>query len=164
MLRARNLRGPLGQKYLTEGTTDEFTIQLPLVPDSSFSEVETPNFDQNVVGRSGRDRLNGGDGNDLINGGKGRNTLRGGRGGDVFELSDGNNIIRDFDRYEGDQIALPKDSKINLQDISFEQQGNDTLITVKDKFETKVLKSNVKEVISTFEYKSTIQSITLILN
>ena len=126
VLRTRNLRGPLGQKYLTEGKTDEFTIKLPLVPDSSFSEEETPSFDQNIAGSNGSDRLNGGDGNDLINGGRGQNTLNGGRGGDVFELSDGNNLIKDFDRYEGDQIALPKDSKINLQDIGFEQQGKDT--------------------------------------
>ena len=56
----------------------------------------------------GDDILNGGKGNDSIFGGSGADILSGGSGADVFEFSNncGNDIIKDFNKDEGDQIRF----------------------------------------------------------
>ncbi len=75
--------------------------------------------DANNNGRDGgNDTLNGGDGDDIIfgqegddviSGGNGNDTLYGGSGSDVFlfeALSDGVDIVKDFDASEGDMLDL----------------------------------------------------------
>ncbi len=60
-------------------------------------------------GGDGRDQLFGMGGDDLLHGGPGIDTLWGGDGADTFRvtsLGDGRDIIRDFDRTEGDRIDL----------------------------------------------------------
>ncbi|HFA59398.1 MAG TPA: DUF4114 domain-containing protein, partial [Rhodospirillales bacterium] len=60
-------------------------------------------------GGDGRDQLFGMGGDDLLHGGPGIDTLWGGDGADTFRvtsLGDGRDIVRDFDRGEGDRIDL----------------------------------------------------------
>ncbi len=60
-------------------------------------------------GGDGYDKLFGGGGDDLLHGGPGIDRLWGGDGADVFQvtsLGDGRDIVRDFDRTEGDRIDL----------------------------------------------------------
>jgi len=64
-----------------------------------------------LIGGSGNDTLNGGDGNDVLIGLGGRDVLVGGRGADRFvhtALSDGFDIVRDFNSAEGDRLDLEK--------------------------------------------------------
>ncbi len=60
-------------------------------------------------GGDGRDQLFGMGGDDLLHGGPGIDQLWGGDGADTFRvtsLGDGRDIVRDFDRTEGDRIDL----------------------------------------------------------
>lgn len=67
-----------------------------------------------LSGGAGNDRLDGGDGNDILLGGGGSDTLKGGKGSDTFQFKSKadtpagsrNDVIRDFDRAEGDTIDL----------------------------------------------------------
>ncbi|MDZ8239218.1 MAG: calcium-binding protein [Nostoc sp. ChiQUE01a] len=74
----------------------------------------------NLVGAAGNDVLNGGAGNDVLNGGAGNDTLvgvagsdllTGGIGADKFVFNsklEGLDIIKDFNRVEGDKIQISK--------------------------------------------------------
>ena len=86
---------------------------------NNFSELSVEVLDADGEGRiGGNDILNGGDGNDLIFGqegndiiigGNGNDVLYGGSGADVFNfdaLSEGGDIIGDFNQADGDQIDL----------------------------------------------------------
>ncbi len=64
-----------------------------------------------LIGGSGNDTLNGGDGDDVLIGLGGRDVLVGGRGADRFvhtALSDGLDIVVDFNGAEGDKLDLEK--------------------------------------------------------
>jgi serralysin len=66
-------------------------------------------FDDYLDGGSGSDSLFGGDGNDSIYGGAGNDTLYGGLGADKFGFyfqSEGIDIIKDFNKSEGDKIEI----------------------------------------------------------
>ena len=92
-----------------------------------------------LIGQAGDDLLNGGGGNDLLKGsagsdeligGRGDDTLVGGAGSDIFVLKQrhGTDFIRDFNIGE-DQIRLQ--GSLSFRDLSFEQQGNRTLINAR---------------------------------
>ncbi len=60
-------------------------------------------------GGDGRDYIDGRNGDDVIFGGAGTDSLRGRGGADTFvvrSLGDGRDVVRDFDRSEGDRIDL----------------------------------------------------------
>ncbi|BAY23574.1 hypothetical protein NIES2100_33660 [Calothrix sp. NIES-2100] len=62
-----------------------------------------------LFGNDGNDNLNGGDGNDILTGGKGNDILVGGLGADKFSFSSPSetiDIIKDFNRSEGDKIQI----------------------------------------------------------
>ncbi len=62
-----------------------------------------------LLGGPGTDTLTGGDGTDTLVGGAGADTLFGGAGADAFRFlvtGEGGDVIRDFDRAQGDVIAL----------------------------------------------------------
>ncbi len=70
-------------------------------------------FNDYLDGGSGNDSLFGGDGNDTIYGGADKDTLYGGLGADKFRFyfqSEGIDIIKDFQRSEGDKIEIVKSS------------------------------------------------------
>ncbi|MDZ8077935.1 MAG: calcium-binding protein [Nostoc sp. DcaGUA01] len=65
----------------------------------------------NLVGAAGNDVLNGGAGNDVLNGGAGSDLLTGGIGADKFVFNsklEGLDIIKDFNKVEGDKIQISK--------------------------------------------------------
>ena len=83
----------------------------------------------------GNDRLTGGSGNDLLDGGADNDVLTGGGGADRFWMSEGKDVITDFNRDEGDTIFLPKlDARYTLsgvgdgESVVFQQIGEDGAI------------------------------------
>ena len=69
----------------------------------------------------GNDILRGGPGDDLLMGGPGINTLAGGQGADRFALlKSAENLIFDFDPFEGDQLLIRRKDMAKLK---FLQQG-----------------------------------------
>ena len=74
-------------------------------------------------GGEGRDLLEGKLGNDILNGGAGQDVLVGGKGADEFRytgLSDGTDLIRDFNANEGDVLGLGilfRDTDLDLSKI-----------------------------------------------
>jgi Ca2+-binding RTX toxin-like protein len=64
--------------------------------------------DQQLVGRSGSDRLQGGNGDDTIDGGKGNDLLTGRLGSDlfVFRPDSRKDTVTDFNVGEGDRLVL----------------------------------------------------------
>ncbi len=75
--------------------------------------VQGEDGNDRIFARAGDDVLFGGDGNDLLHGqsgddvlmgGSGTDILIGGRGADAFVLSEGHNVVSDFDAAEGDTI------------------------------------------------------------
>ena len=69
---------------------------------------------------AGSDTLNGGDGDDVLFGGKGIDNLTGGKGADTFEFfnQSGNDIIKDYNKADGDKLAFYVQSGDN-QSVSF---------------------------------------------
>ena len=92
-----------------------------------------------IDGGAGADVLDGGKGDDELNGGKGDDSLTGGAGQDDFELSDGDDVILDFE--DGTDVISVRSYK----DLSLEQDGDDVLIIRGDE-QTRVLNSTVDAV------------------
>ena len=92
-----------------------------------------------IDGGAGADLLDGGKGDDELNGGKGDDSLTGGAGQDDFELSDGDDVILDFE--DGTDVISVRSYK----DLSLEQDGDDVLIIRGDE-QTRVLNSTVDAV------------------
>jgi Ca2+-binding RTX toxin-like protein len=66
-----------------------------------------------LLGQDGDDVINGRGGNDILVGGNGKDTLYGDVGADKFRFefqSEGIDLIRDFDRSQGDKIEIIKSS------------------------------------------------------
>ena len=71
-----------------------------------------------LSGRAGNDSLLGGDGNDRLAGGAGNDRLTGGADADVFVISKGNDVIRDFDWLEGDRLMVEDMSSVSITPTS----------------------------------------------
>ena len=95
--------------------------------------------DDVLDGGAGADELSGGQGDDALDGGKGDDSLTGGEGQDDFELSDGNDVILDFED-STDVISVR-----SYKDLSLEQDGDDVLI-IRDDQQTRVLNTSVDAV------------------
>jgi aminopeptidase N len=76
----------------------------------------------------GNDTIAGGGGDDTIFGGTGNDFLTGGSGRDVFELERGSGraIVKDFQLHQ-DSLGA---SDLSFKDLTFEQKGSNTLISV----------------------------------
>jgi Ca2+-binding RTX toxin-like protein len=94
------------------------------------ANTETPQA--GLHGGAGDDYLDGGSGNDLISGGLGRDVMLGGTGRDTFDFDSETeslkgklrDVIRDFDRKEGDVIDLAGiDAKTGGEDNEFKYIG-----------------------------------------
>lgn len=84
-----------------------------------------------LFGDAGQDILDGGDDNDSLTGGDGNDTLTGGDGYDsfVFDAFDGENVITDFE--DGiDQVGIIYQQGMTLNGVSYEQIGNDVVLTL----------------------------------
>jgi|MDSW01.1.fsa_nt_gb Ca2+-binding RTX toxin-like protein len=70
-------------------------------------QLEGGDGNDSLFGAKGDDLLRGGPGDDLLMGGPGINTLSGGQGSDRFALlKSTENLILDFDPFEGDQLLI----------------------------------------------------------
>ena len=92
-------------------------------PDTQISDAMIVNagIGNDIIWSSaGTDTLNGGDGNDVLFGGKGIDTLTGGNGSDTFEFCNqsGNDIIKDYNKADGDKLAFHIQNGDN-QNVSF---------------------------------------------
>ena len=83
-----------------------------------------------VYGNEQQDVLWGNAGNDYLNGGKNDDILWGGDGADLFGLSKGLDIIKDFRITDGDKLTLPLDTNFVLM----EKEGSAFLLTDKGSF------------------------------
>lgn len=85
-----------------------------------------------LFGGAGADVLRGGDGSDQLSGGADRDVLFGGSGADVFifdlENTSAFDIVRDFNRSEGDQILISSSAADTLDDFTFVQRNDHTFL------------------------------------
>lgn len=113
---------------------DSGTIRVPgdgFRGNPTTANTETPLA--GLHGGAGDDYLDGGSGNDFISGGLGRDIMIGGLGKDAFDFDSASeslkgklrDVIRDFDRKEGDIIDLSGiDAKIGGADNKFKFIGS----------------------------------------
>jgi hypothetical protein len=82
-----------------------------------------------IFAGDGNDTIASGGDNDTLYGGVGNNILMGDRGRDVFALDrgSGRSVVKDF-RLQQDQLGLT--SELSFKDLTLEQKGKDTLISV----------------------------------
>ncbi len=115
----------------------------------SLKGLDQPNI---LSGGKSDEILEGGISEDTINGGNGNDVLIGGEGADDFELSEGNDVVQDFNNVEGDSIILPDD--IETESIKIDQDKKNVIISWKnkkgDEFRTKV-KGKLHEIIPSIE-------------
>ncbi len=83
-----------------------------------------------LLGDGGDDALYGGYGNDDLSGGAGDDYLSGDDGNDTYRFGygDGHDVVRDYSRYETDQVVF--DDGLTMEDLWFSQVGNDLQITL----------------------------------
>ena len=87
-----------------------------------------------LTGGPGGDVLEGGPGGDVLEGGPGNDTLTGGADDDsfVFNSGDGNDVITDFSKTEGDDIDLQYMNLTGFNDLTITKGASDTVISVDD--------------------------------
>ncbi|PCK07136.1 MAG: hypothetical protein COA42_15855 [Alteromonadaceae bacterium] len=87
-----------------------------------------------LIGLGGDDKLQGASGDDVLEGGLGRDMLKGGQGNDVYvyNLNDGNDVITNYDytALEERRDVIRFGEGITLNDLMFEKDRNDLLITI----------------------------------
>ncbi|CCK80813.1 putative calcium-binding hemolysin protein [Desulfobacula toluolica Tol2] len=94
-------------------------------------DIDGTQNDDLLAGTAVSDRISGEEGADTLAGGKGNDILTGGSGSDtyVFNLGDGDDTIEDVSNdTEGNLIEFG--TGITVEDLTFEQDGNDLIIHV----------------------------------
>ena len=115
----------------------------------SLKGLDQPNI---LSGGKSDEILEGGISEDTINGGNGDDVLIGGEGADDFELSEGNDVVQDFNWWEGDQIVLPEGT--DLSKLTIEKEGKSVVIKVGDEYKTIIEDANLRDVIKTISDKA----------
>ena len=115
----------------------------------SLKGLDQPNI---LNGGKSDEILEGGISEDTINGGNGDDVLIGGEGADDFELSEGNDVVQDFNWWEGDQIVLPEGT--DLSKLTIEKEGKSVVIKVGDEYKTIIEDANLRDVIKTISDKA----------
>ena len=95
------------------------------------ADIKSLSGDDSIEGGSGDDNINGGRGDDVINGGDGDDTMTGGKGKDDFVLSEGSDVITDFNPKQ-DSIEIPASVLPDGDTPEFSQDGNDVVIDLGD--------------------------------
>jgi len=80
-------------------------------------------------GGEGDDKLSGDLGNDNLDGGLGNDQLTGGLGADLFRLSGGNDVVMDFNGWEGDRLGITAGLDVQFKPVGqatqvFTNQGS----------------------------------------
>ena len=83
--------------------------------------------DNRLLGWYGPDTLTGGKGDEILDGERGADILTGGPGADWFVISEGDDVITDFNPAEGDRLIFLNDPGISIVD-----SDSDTIISTKD--------------------------------
>lgn len=125
-----------------------------------------------IYGEGGNDKLSGGTGNDVLNGGDGKDKLLGGKGDDViyggngsdkltgnsgddlFILSEGKDVIKDFN-IKQDTLGL-----VYALDLTFTQKGNDLIVKGSDGVNTRLLNIEKDDFLSAYPNNLSIVPIT----
>lgn len=84
-----------------------------------------------LYGHTGDDKLYGGDGDDIIIGGKGDDQLQGEKGNDtyIYNLGDGQDIIRNYDRDANRHDVLKLGAGITIDSIQVSRNSDDLKLT-----------------------------------
>jgi len=92
------------------------------------------NGDDELFGGDGNDVIYANNGNDKITGGAGRDYLNGGRGDDTyyFNLGDGADKIKDYDRTANNHDILALGEGITKEDLSFYREGKNLVIDISE--------------------------------
>ncbi|QNI52674.1 hypothetical protein SynBIOSE41_00094 [Synechococcus sp. BIOS-E4-1] len=78
--------------------------------------------DDRLDGQLGDDWIHGGLGNDWLNGGSGNDWLSGGVGADAFVLSEGFDVVTDFDFFSGDRVLVASGSEFRILQVGADLQ------------------------------------------
>ena len=78
--------------------------------------------DDRLDGQLGDDLIHGGLGNDWLNGGSGNDWLSGGVGADAFVLSEGFDVVTDFDFFSGDRVLVASGSEFRIRQVGADLQ------------------------------------------
>ncbi|WP_114990368.1 M64 family metallopeptidase [Synechococcus sp. UW179A] len=78
--------------------------------------------DDRLDGQLGDDLIHGGMGNDWLNGGSGNDWLSGGDGADAFVLSEGFDVVTDFDFFSGDRVLIAPGSEFRIRQVGSDLQ------------------------------------------
>ncbi|KZR89238.1 Leukotoxin [Synechococcus sp. MIT S9509] len=78
--------------------------------------------DDRLDGQLGDDLIHGGLGNDWLNGGSGNDWLSGGVGADAFVLSEGFDVVTDFDFFSGDRVLVASGSEFKIRQVGADLQ------------------------------------------
>ena len=97
-------------------------------------------------------RTVGNDGHNSLKGRSGNDTMIGGAGADDFYLSNGQDVITDFDWREGDQIVLSEGT--DLSKLQIKENKGDIVLTIKGKLKTKIKETSPKDVIKSISDKA----------
>lgn len=87
--------------------------------------------DDILNGEAGSDTLLGGTGDDVLDGGLGNDTLIGGTGNDKYLMSWGMGVDTVIDGSANETNTLLLDAGVNLDDLTFKQQGSDLFLYFK---------------------------------
>ena len=89
-----------------------------LIIDSSYASsavsVIGSDGEDEILGSKFNDSLSGGPGNDVINGGQGNDSLQGGSGSDRFLVTQGEDVLLDFD-YSLDEFSISFGASLTIQ-------------------------------------------------
>ncbi len=150
----RDISGDEAQATLTINVVeDDILMNLTITGDATENTLNGGSLDNVILGMADNDILNGNGGNDYLNGGTGDDTLSGGDDADRFvyqSVSDGIDLITDFDVLEGDQISLDSlfdemgisggDNRAALIEIS--DQGSNQELTIQGVDDFKIVLEN----------------------
>ena len=107
-------------------TQAPWTIKRKRLKSGWKLKLNGSNFSDYLIGSSNNNQLLGGPGSDILDGKAGSDTLTGGRGADYFVISEGEDIVTDFNPNEGDRIVHAASNDV----VGFSLNGG-TLLTTK---------------------------------
>ena len=90
------------------------------------------NFSDYLIGGKNNDQLLGGSGSDIFDGRDGSDVLTGGRGADYFVISNGDDVVTDFNPNEGDRIVHSAHDNV----VGFSLNGGTLLATKRSNVNT----------------------------
>ena len=118
--------GGLGENMIRSKGGDD-TVSGGLGVDALFAGdgddwINGDQGDDRLDGQLGDDLIHGGLGNDWLNGGSGNDWLSGGADADAFVLSEGFDVVTDFDIFSGDRVLVAAGSEFRIRQVGADLQ------------------------------------------